>query len=417
MNSNPETIPIERYIGIDIHKQYVMVGGQNEKQEWVLRPRNVQMSRFRDWAAKNLRMGDAVVIETTSNAWDIYDIVAPLVSKTVVANAYKVRQIAEARVKTDKEDIKRLITLLIADIVPEVWVPPMHVRELRSLVSLRWRLNKQIAMSKNRLHSVIQRYNLNPPKGKILADKNQSWWERQTFSDLTGFQVECDLQIVEHLELQKAAIDQKLAEMSNTEPWADEIVYLMQIPGFGIIFSMIVLSAIGDVTRFTHPKQLVGYAGLGAGVHDSGQKHQDKSITKEGRRELRWALVEASWGAIRSDPYWKAQYEHLKKTKHANKAIVAIARKLLVSVWYILTHREPYRHFDDETIAYKMLIWSQRMDEKAIDGMTRPQFAKYGLLRLGVGKDLTRIVRNGLPRRIAPTDEVLALKPDLKPSG
>jgi len=417
MNRNPETIPIERYIGIDIHKQYVMVGGQNDKQEWVLRPRNVQMSRFRDWAAKNLRMGDAVVIETTSNAWDIYDIVVPLVSKTVVANAYKVRQIAEARVKTDKEDIKRLITLLIADIVPEVWVPPMHVRELRSLVSLRWRLNKQIAMSKNRLHSVVQRYNLNPPKGKILADKNQSWWERQTFSDLTGFQVECDLQIVEHLELQKAAIDQKLAEMSNTEPWDDEIVYLMQIPGFGIIFSMIVLSAIGDVTRFTHPKQLVGYAGLGAGVHDSGQKHQDKSITKEGRRELRWALVEASWGAIRSDPYWKAQYEHLKKTKHANKAVVAIARNLLVSIWYILTHREPYRHFDDETIAYKMLIWSQRMDENALKGMTRPQFAKYGLLRLGVGKDLTRIVKSGLPRRIAPTDEVLALKPDLKPSG
>ena len=289
MNSNPETIPIERYIGIDIHKQYVMVGGQNKQQEWILRPRNVQMLRFRDWASENLKLGDAVVIEATSNAWDIYDIMAPLVNKTVVANAYKVRQIAEARVKTDKEDIKRLITLLIADIVPEVWVPPMHVRELRSLVSFRWRLNKQIAMSKNRLHSVVQRFNLNPPEGKILADKNQFWWEQQTFSDLTGFQVERDLEIVATLELQKAAIDQQPAELGNTEPWSSDIVYLMQIPGFGII-----LSAIGDVTRFFHPKQLVGYAGLGAGVHDSGQKHQDKSITKEGRRELRWALVEAS---------------------------------------------------------------------------------------------------------------------------
>jgi len=104
----------------------------------------------------------------------------------------------------------------------------MHVRELRSLISLRWRLNKQIAMSKNRLHSVIQRYNLHPPEGKILTDKNQAWWERQTFSDLTSFQVECDMQIVTDLELQKAAIDQKLAEMSNAEPWADEMVYLMQ---------------------------------------------------------------------------------------------------------------------------------------------------------------------------------------------
>ena len=77
--------------------------------------------------------------------------------------------------------------------------------------------------------------------------------------------------------------------------------------------------------------------------------------------------------------------------------------------------REHYHHFDEETIAYKMLTWSQRMDEKALKDMTRQQFAKYGLLRLGIGQDITRIVRNGVPRRVAPTEEVLALKPDLKP--
>ena len=141
MKSDPESTPFQRFIAIDIHKYYVMVGGMNDQRTWNLRPRKIQMSRFRDWAAKNLNPGDAVVIEATSNVWDIYDIIAPLVSKTLVANAHKVRQIAEARVKTDKEDIKRLLTLLIADIVPEVWVPPMHVRELRSLVSFRWRLS------------------------------------------------------------------------------------------------------------------------------------------------------------------------------------------------------------------------------------------------------------------------------------
>jgi len=415
MKSDPKSIPIERFIAIDIHKSYIMVGGKNAKQEWTLRPRNVRMSRFRDWAIKNLKPGDAVVVESTSNAWDIYDIVAPLVSNTVVAHPGKVRQIAEARVKTDKEDVKRLITLLIADIVPEVWVPPMHVREIRSLVSFRWRLSKQIVMSKNRLHSVIQRFNFNPPDGKILADKNLSWWQQQEFSDLTAFQVERDLQIVEQLEAQKALIDQKLAELSNSDPWADEIVFLMQIPGFGIIFSMIVLSAIGDISRFSSAKKLAGYAGLGAGIHSSGEKHQEKSITKEGRKELRWAMVEVAWGAIRSDPYWKAQYKHLKKTKHPNKAIVAIARRLLVSVWHILTKREPYSHFDEEVIAYKMLTWSQRMDDDALNGMSRQQFAKYGLLRLGIGQDITRIHHNGKPRRIAPSEEVFLLKPELKP--
>ena len=417
MNSPPETIPIQRYLAIDIHKHYVMIGGMNDQQQWTLRPRKVQMSRFRDWAAQNLKSGDAVVLETTSNVWDIYDIVVPLVTKTLVANAYKVRQIAEARVKTDKEDVRRLITLLIANIVPEVWVPPMQVRELRSLISFRWRLGKQIVMSKNRLHSVIQRFNLHPPEGNLLADKNQSWWDEQQFSELTGFQVQLDLEIIAHLETQKAKIDQKLAELSDTDPWADEMVYLMQIPGFGLLTSMILLAAIGDISRFLHPKKLVGYAGLGAGVHNSGQKHQDKSITKEGRKVLRWSLVQAAWGAVRSDPYWKAQYQRLTKIKHPNKAIVAIARRLLVAAWHILTKRETYRHFDDETIAYKMLIWSQRMDEKALNGLTRQQFVKYGLLRLGVGQDLTRIVRSGLPRRIAPADEVQALRPDLKPPG
>jgi transposase len=415
MNSPPEKETIQRYLAIDIHKHYVIIGGQNAQQEWTLRPRRVQMYRFRDWAEKNLHPTDAVVIETTGGVWDIYDIVAPLVGRTVVAHARKVRQIAEARVKTDKEDIKRLIKLLIADIVPEVWIPPLHVRELRSLISFRWRLNKQLTMSKNRLQSVVQRYNLRLPEGGLLAEKNRWWWEEQKLTDLTRFEVEQDLKIVNQLEEQKAAIDQKLAELSNTEPWASDMVFLMQIPGMGLIFSMVVLSAIGDISRFSHPKKLVSYAGLAPGVHISGERHQGKSITKEGRKELRWAMVEAAWVAVRCDPYWKAQFKRLEKRMHRNQAAVAIARRMLTSLWHILTKREPYRHFDEETVAYKMLIWGWSMDEKARKGMTRQQFAKYGLLRLGVGQDLEKITKHGAVRRLAPAEEVLALKPELVP--
>ncbi len=415
MTPPPQSIPIERYLAIDIHKRYVMVGGQNRQQEWTLRPRRIPISRFRVWAAQHFRPGDAVVLETTGSVWDIYAIVAPLVSQIVVANAHKVRQIAEARVKTDKEDIRRLLTLLIADIVPQVWVPPQHVRELRSLISFRRRLTKQLTMSKNRLHSIVQRFNLQPPAGGLLADKNQAWWDQQAFSDLTAFQVQCDLEIVTHLEVQKAALDHKLAQLSNTEPWASQMVLLMQIPGLGLIFSMVVLSAIGDIRRFSHSKKLVGYAGLGAGLHASGEKYQEKSITKEDRKELRWATVEAAWVAVGCDPYWQAQFQRLEKRMPRNKAIVAIARRLLVSIWHILTKREPYRHFETATIAYKMLTWAWSLDETARKGLTRAQFAKYGLLRLGIGQDLERIERGGYPRRLAPAAEVLALKPELRP--
>jgi hypothetical protein len=88
---------------------------------------------------------------------------------------------------------------------------------------------------------------------------------------------------------------------------------------------------------------------------------------------------------------------------------------LLVTVWHVLTKQEAYQHATEEDIAYIMLIWSWNMDQQALAGLTRQQFAKYGLLRLGVGQEITRIVRSNLPRRIAPADEVLKLKPELRP--
>jgi len=124
---------------------------------------------------------------------------------------------------------------------------------------------------------VLQRFNLTPPEGQLLADKNQAWWDEQEFSELTGFQVQLDLEIIAQLETQKAKIDQKLAELSDTQPWADQMVFLMQIPGFGLLTSMILLAAVGNIARFSHSKKLVGYAGLDADVHDSGQKHPEKS--------------------------------------------------------------------------------------------------------------------------------------------
>jgi transposase len=415
MNQQPNASPIERYVGMDVHKHYVMVGGMNRQKEWILRPRKVRVSSFRTWAERNLKPTDAVVIESTSNAWTIYDIVAPLVGDTVVADPRQVSEIAKAKVKTDKRDIERLLRLLIADMVPEVWVPPIHVRELRSLISYRWRLNKQITMTKNRLHSVLHQYNLQAPEGGLFRDKNQAWWQEQVFSPMVAIQVEHDLKLLTQLEAHRISINQELARLSNTAPWDAQMVYLMQIPGFGVVLGMIVISAIGDISRFSHPKKLVGYAGLGAGVHDSGEKHSGKGITKQGRKEFRWAMVEVAWRAVGAYPYWKSQFETLKKRMHPNQAIVVIARKLLVTVWHVLSKQEAYLHATDEDIAYKMLIWSWNMDEKALNGLTRQQFAKYGLLRLGVGQDIIRIVRSNLPRRLAPSEEVLKLRPELKP--
>src|SRR3990170_3539838 len=94
MKGSQNTREIERYIALDIHKEYVLAGGMSAAQEWLLSPHKIEMGRFREWARKNLCETDAVVIETTTNVWDIYDIVQPLVGRTAVAHAGAVRQIA-----------------------------------------------------------------------------------------------------------------------------------------------------------------------------------------------------------------------------------------------------------------------------------------------------------------------------------
>jgi transposase len=412
MKIYPRTRPIQRYIALDIHKEYVLAGGMNAGQEWILPARRIEMSKFGEWAKKNLCERDAVVIETTTNVWAIYDIVQPLVGHAVVAHAGAVRQIAEARVKTDKEDVKRLIRLLIADILPEVWVPPQPVRELRGLVSYRQRLVKTGTMIRNRLHSLLHRHNLLLPE-EGLADRE--WWEQQEkIPVLEKLQIRQELSMLEQIETHKTEVDHELGRQSLGETWGREALRLMQLPGIGVVVAMTVLSAIGDIHRFESADKLVGYSGLGAGVHDSGQEHIEKRITKSGRKELRWAMVEAAWRAVRMSPYWKEQYEkYLHRMRRPNQAIVVVARKLLVAVWHVLSNEEVDERATEEDLAYKMLLWSWSLSEDARQGFTHKQFAKYALMRLGVQTDLTRFVRGKVPRRIASREEVLVRMAEL----
>jgi len=188
------------------------------------------------------------------------------------------------------------------------------------MISYRNRLIKTSTMIRNRLQSLIHRHNLILPKGALT---DQAWWDGQQLSALEKIQIRQELAMLEEMDKDKAEVDAELGRQSLGGVWSQRAVRLLQLPGFGVVIAMTVLSAIGDVTRFESAKKLVGYSGLGAGVHDSGKEHQQKRITKEGRKELRWALVEAAWRAIRISPYWKEQYEkYLKRMRKPNQAIV-----------------------------------------------------------------------------------------------
>jgi transposase len=415
MNKDGDTRGSRRYVALDIHKHYCVVAGVDREGRVLLQPVRVEHADLEGWLKKNLRESDHVVIESTTNAWHVYDLLAPLAEQVLVANPIQVKQIARARVKTDIRDTLILARLLAANLVPEVWVPPLHVRQLRQLLSQRRQFVETHTQIVNRMHSVAHRHHLRHPAGKRFNEKNTTWQKDKRLSQVEQFQLGLEMENRVYIEKQINKIGKEVAKMSHRKPWAESMTYLMQLPGFGVITGMTVLAAIGEIERFESARHLASYSGLTPGLEQSGTKYREKGITKEGRKELRWAMVEVAQRAVKSDPLWKHRFQELQKRIHRNQAIVAVARRLLELVWQVLTRRQPYRHFSQERIAYKYLTWAWQMDEAARDGLTRQQFARYYLMRLGIGHDLTRIALDPKhPRKIASEAELLAIRPELK---
>jgi len=414
MNEEGNTRGTRRYVALDIHKHYCVVAGVDRDGKVLLQPVRVEHADLEGWLKKNLRASDHVVLESTTNAWHVYDLLAPLVERVVVANPIKVKQIASARVRTDIRDTLILARLLAANLVSAVWVPPAHVRQLRQLLSQRRQLVETHIQIVNRMHSVAHRHHLKHERGKRFNEKTTAWQKDKRLSSVEQFQLELEMENRAYIEKQIGRIGKEVAKMSHQKPWAESMTYLMQLPGFGVITGMTVLAAIGEVQHFESARHLASYSGLTPGLEQSGTKYREKGLTKEGRKELRWALVEVAQRAVKSDPLWTRRFQELQKRMHRNQAIVAVARRLLELVWYVLTRHQPYRHFSHERIAYKYLTWAWQMDDEARDGLTRQQFARYYLMRLGIGHDLTRIALNPkYPRKLASEAELLALQPEL----
>ena len=164
---------------------------------------------------------------------------------------------------------------------------------------------------------------------------------------------------------------------------------------------MTILAAVGDISRFPTSKQLVGYAGLGARIHASGRVQRSGGITKEGRSELRTVMVEAAWVAVEHHSHWKGQFERLSSRIGRQKAIVAVARKLLVAVWHVLTRKRADIHADVQAIARKLLRWTARCG--TTPGKRRSQVALvcHYLDQLGLGKAVEEVHYSGRVYRLA----------------
>jgi len=386
--SEEKTVP-SRFIGLDVHKHYLIAIGVDAELNQVLGPQRVQLSNLDDWKRKHLTLQDAVALEATTNAFPLYDELLPHAHSVTVVHPPHVALITRAQVMTDKIAALTLARLLAVGLLPPVWVPSQAVRDQRALVAGRAKMVRLSTQAKNRLHAVLHRHHLAPPAGNPFAAAQRDGWLTLPVTSMERTRIQSDLDTLAFAQAQIALFEDTFAAEAIQD---DRVTLLIQLPGISLITACALLSAIGDIRRFPTAKHLVGYAGLGGRVHDSGLSHRAGSITKAGRRDIRTPMVEAAHTASNTHPHWKAELARLEPRLGHNKAIVAIARKLLVAVWHVLTESVADRFAEPQRVARKLMQFTYRLGQNHRPAdQTTAQYVRQQLDRLGLGADLTAI--------------------------
>jgi transposase len=378
-------MPAQRYFGLDVHKYYLIAIAVDADLNKVYGPRRVELSNLGAWIQKTITPQDAVVLEMTANAWQLYDELLPCAQSVMVVHPPHVALIVRAQVMNDKIAALQLARLLAKGLLVGIWVPPQETRDLRTLVAQRNKMARLKAQAKCRLQATLHRYHLLPPEnGELFSKDSQNWWLNLPVGTIEKVRIESDLETLAFAQGQIERLEKRMAEWAVKEP---QIPRLMQLAGVGLVTSVTLLAAIGDIRRFPSPSQLVGYAGLGARVHDSGMSTRTGGITKAGRKDVRGVLAEAAQVAVIHDPRWKAEMQRLEPRLGHSKAIIAVARKMLVLVWHLLSEATQDRKADPDRLARKFLEFAY-VFERAERGQSAQEFVRERLDLLGIGREM-----------------------------
>ncbi len=181
-----------RFIGLDIHKHYLVATGVNAEKEVVFGPHTVQLSRLEEWVQKHLHPSDALVMEMSTNSFQLYDELVPFVHSIILVHPPHVALIVKAQVKTDKKAALTLAQLHAAGLLTGIWVPPTEVRELRAMIAHRSKMVRLSTQAKNRLHTLLQRKHILPPEGDLFIEDRHGWWDELSLLPLEKARVESD---------------------------------------------------------------------------------------------------------------------------------------------------------------------------------------------------------------------------------
>ena len=331
---------MRRIIGIDIHRTFgeVVIWENGELRH----AGRVDMTRSAlEGLGNRLAATDEVVIEATGNSMAVSRVLSRFVARVIIANPLQVKAIAHAHVKTDKVDAGTLASLRAAGYLPEIWTPDVATERKRRLVARRYQVVRHRTRLKNEVHAILHAHLIPKcPHADLFNGRGRAWLARQPLPDDERSAIERHVRELDRLAEDLDILDQEIAQSALDDL---SIKRLITITGVNLTVAAGIMAAIGDIGRFKSPGKLVSYFGLNPRVRQSGLGAAHHGcISKVGRSHARAMLVEAAWAAAKAPGPLHAFFVRIRAKRGHQIAAVAVARKLTVLCWHLLTKDQDY---------------------------------------------------------------------------
>jgi transposase len=236
------------------------------------------------------------------------------------------------RAKTDWADARHLRELLMIGRLPESWIPPDHILDLRARVRLRHTLSHQRCEWQQRIQSVLYHHGC-PSRRSLMIGDGREWLAAQPLPPTAREQITVFIAIIDALEVLIAPLDQELRAYGRRQAGCRA---LQGQYGIGELTAVTILAELGDASRFPSSRDVVRYAGLDITVKQSDQHRSPGHLSRQGPPALRWALYEAAQVARHPRSPDRAYYLQAAERIGGNRACLAVARKLLKRCYHTL---------------------------------------------------------------------------------
>jgi transposase len=321
------------YVGIDVHRKRSQVAVIDARGE-VLVNRNVPNGVEPILKViGGLPPGTPAAFEAAFGTGWLVELLEGYGFDPHLVHPLRCKAIASARLKNDKVDAAILAQLLRADLLPEAWIAPPAVRQLRALLRHRVALVRLRTLLRNRIHAILADHGHDRPGGGYWSGPGRAWLASLDLPAVSRELVEDDLALIGALETVIDRLDWEIRQRGRSDP---RVKVLTQLPGVGPFIALVILAEVGDVTRFGSARKLASWAGLTPTVRGSDRVAHYGHISKQGSVLLRWALCEAAQTAKRS-PQFAASFQAIAQRRGKKIATTAVARKLLTRAWHLLT--------------------------------------------------------------------------------